>query len=224
MNAQRTIMLVEDEPAIFYSIQPYAEHEGYRLDWVRSVAEAEESLAKAERPNIVLLDRGLPVRSGDTLAAGLRAAGIPFILVTARGSESERLTGFDLGADDYVVKPFSAAELLRRVDVVLRRRGRSRFSLGDAVELDADSRSVSVRGKSVSLTRSEFDLLVTLAQGRGRVFTRSELADRLHLDLETSERALDSHAKNLRRKLREAGATDPIETVIGIGYVVRDAS
>lgn len=224
MNAQRTILLVEDEPAIFRSIQPYAEREGYRLDWVRSVTEAEEHLALHEQPNIVLLDRGLPVRSGDTMAGGLRAAGIPFILVTARGSEPERLNGFDLGADDYVVKPFSAAELLRRVDVILRRRGRTRFSLGNAVELDADNRTVHVRGKAVSLTRSEFDMLVTLAQGCGRVFTRAELAERLHLDLETSERALDSHAKNLRRKLREAGAVDLIETVIGTGYVVRDAS
>lgn len=219
----RTIMLVEDEPAIFYSIHPYAERKGYDLEWVRSVAEAEERLDRAEQPNIVLLDRGLPVRSGDALAAGLRAAGIPFILVTARGSEAERLDGFDLGADDYVVKPFSPAELIRRVDVVLRRRGSTRVSLNDDVELDAESRSVRIRGRSLTLTRSEFDLLHTLTHGRGRVFTRAELAERLHLDFETSERALDSHAKNLRRKLREAGAPDPIETVIGIGYVVRDA-
>ncbi len=212
------ILLVEDDPSIYEAIEPYARRDGSRLAWARSVDEAERHLAD-RTPEIVLVDRGLPGRSGDQLARALAASSVPFIMVTARSDEDARLAGFDLGADDYVVKPFSAAELMRRVAVVLRRRGVRRIAVSESVEVDRDAHLVNVRGSALPLTRTEFALVEQLALGRDRTFTRGELVELLDLDLETSERALDSHVKNVRKKFRDAGI-DVIETVVGVGYTL----
>ena len=215
------VLLVEDDPTILDALEPYTSRWGWELRWTRTVPEARVALAD-RRPDVVLLDRGLPGPPGDALADLLVTSNIPFIMLTARDAESERLSGFDLGADDYVTKPFSCAELTRRIDIVLRRRGSPRIVIDETTELDVERSLVRVRGKDVGLTPSEYELLATLTSRRGRVYTRKELVERLHLDLNTSERALDSHVKNLRRKLREADGDDRlIETIVGKGYALR---
>lgn len=213
------ILLVEDDPAIYEAIEPYVRREGTRLVWARTVDEAERELIK-RTPEIVLVDRGLPGRSGDQLARTLAARSVPFIMVTARSEEDERLAGFDLGADDYVVKPFSAAELMRRVAVVLRRRGVRRIAVSASTEIDRDARVVNVHGSPLALTRTEFALVEQIALAPDRTFTRSELIELLDFDMETSERALDSHVKNIRKKFREASAGEVIGTVVGVGYAL----
>lgn len=217
------ILLVDDDPAIAEAITPYVLSEGGELVWVRSVEEAEREL-RNQAPAIALVDRTLPGRSGDELARRLAEDGIPFIMLTARAHEHERLIGFDLGAEDYVVKPFSPRELTRRIAVAIRRRGVRRVALADGVELDRDACVVRVYGDPVALTRTEYGLLEILAARPERVFKRAELADRLQLDFETSERALDSHVKNLRRKLREAGAPELVHTAVGLGYTLSETS
>ena len=218
------VLLVEDDPAIVDAFEPYAIRRAWQLRWARTVGEARR-LAATQRPSIVLLDRGLPGIAGDAFASDLVAANVPFIMLTARSAEAERLSGFDLGADDYVTKPFSSAELLRRIDVVLRRRGLPRIVIDETIEIDIERRAVSVASKDVMLTASEYTLLAVLAARPGRVYAREELLELLQLDLTTSERALDSHVKNLRRKLRTAGADERIlQTVIGKGYALRGKS
>ena len=214
-----TLLLVEDDPDIYEIILPYAQREQMSVTWVRTVDEAEAHL-REHRPDAVLIDRGLPGRCGDELAAQLCASSVPFIMLTARTHEAERLSGFDLGADDYVVKPFSAAELMRRIAAVLRRRGVRRIVLSSEVELDRDARVARARGKPLPLMRTEYAIVECLALRPERAFTRSELIEVLGLDLETSQRALDSHVKNLRRKFREAGFERVIETAVGVGYVL----
>ncbi len=218
------ILLVEDDPSVADVVAPYIRTAGWDFAWVRSVEEATHNLQELDA-DVVLLDRGLPGTAGDVLAARLVVTGKPFLMLTARNAESERIAGFDLGAEDYVVKPFSPGELVRRIEVVLRRRGSRRLSLGGnaGAALDRDARVLCHRGGSaISLTPKEFDLLEMLAMENGRAFTRGQLVDRLGLDDDTSDRALDSHVKNLRKKLRAADLDDSIiETVVGVGYRLR---
>ncbi|TAM59544.1 response regulator transcription factor [bacterium] len=218
-----SLLLVEDDPSIYDTLAPYAGREGWELRWARSVTEAKRAIEQ-QVPAVALIDRGLPGQPGDELAPKLRAREIPFLMLTARSEEAQRLSGFDLGADDYVTKPFSVAELARRIAVVLRRQGATRLRLSDGVELDREAQSVRVHGRDVALTATQYALLERLARHPGRVYTRADLADVLNLDLETSERTIDSHVKNIRKKLREAGAQDPlIETIVGVGYAARNA-
>ncbi|MGH7706875.1 MAG: response regulator transcription factor [Vulcanimicrobiaceae bacterium] len=215
------LLLVEDDPLVYDALVPYVKREGWALQWARSVDEARSALAEG-RPAAVLLDRMLPGEPGDVLADELNLAGIPFLLLTARSAEIERLTGFDLGADDYIVKPFSAAELMRRVDVVLRRRGTQRLRLGEGLELDREAHRLRAHGRDLALTATEYALLECLARRPGRIFSRTELATLLDLDFETSDRTIDSHVKNIRKRLRAAGVDgDLIATAIGIGYSIR---
>jgi DNA-binding response OmpR family regulator len=215
------LLLVEDDPAIYDAIAPYAQSEGWRLSWARSVSEAARLLDESA-PDLVLLDRGLPGIKGDALSGRLVASLIPFMMLTARGEEAERLSGFDLGADDYVTKPFSAAELMRRIAVVLRRRGSPRVRLKRDVELDREARKLFARGKDVGLTAREYALLELLARRPGRVYTREEIANHLDVDFDTLERTIDSHVKNIRHKLRDADIKATlIETAIGTGYALR---
>jgi two-component system response regulator BaeR len=216
-----SVLLVEDDPTIFDAIEPYTHRRGWELRWARTVGEAKELLAQRQ-PDVVLLDRGLPGVSGDTLAKELLAVNLPFIMLTARDAELDRLAGFDLGADDYVSKPFSSAELIRRIEVALRRRGVVRVVIAEGVELDPESKIVRVRGDAVPLTPTEFELLAALARRPGRAYSRDELLDVLRLDLGTSARALDSHVKNLRRKLRDAGVRgELISTAVRTGYALK---
>jgi two-component system alkaline phosphatase synthesis response regulator PhoP len=219
-----TILVVEDEPSIGRLVRDYLERAGFT---VASASTGEEALAqaRARRPALVVLDLGLPDRDGLDVTRDLRqVANVPIVMLTARGDESDRIVGLELGADDYVVKPFSPKELVARVRAVLRR---SESSAADAgvlsvldVVLDVRRRRVIVAGRPVELTATEFALLETLLREPGRVYTRGQLLDAVHgVSFESYERAVDAHVKNLRRKLEpEPGSRRYVQTVHGVGY------
>jgi two-component system alkaline phosphatase synthesis response regulator PhoP len=186
--------------------------------------------ARARPPDLVVLDLGLPGMDGLDVARELRRSSVtPIIMLTARGEEADRVVGLELGADDYVVKPFSPRELLARVRAVLRRVDgvadeSERFAVGDVV-VDTARREIRVAGRRVDLTATEFDLLVLLARQPGRVFTRAQLLDAMHGTMvESYERTVDAHVKNIRRKL-EVHPHEPryLLTAHGVGYRFADA-
>jgi len=178
----------------------------------------------------VVLDLGLPGLDGLDVTRRLRAeSNVPIIIVTARTEESDRIVGLELGADDYVTKPFSPRELVARVRAVLRRVGR-RADHGDVlrvgqVTVDLPKMRVTVDDEEVDLTPTEFQIVATLAGQPGRVFTRAQLLDAVHgVAFETYERAIDAHVKNIRRKLEpDPGQPRHLQTVHGVGYRFRDA-
>ena len=183
-------------------------------------------LGESEHYDLVVLDLGLPGRPGLEVLANWRARGnrVPVLILTARGQESDRVRGLELGADDYVVKPFSPRELVARVRALLRRvdggeAGSETIRAAD-VEIDVPKMRVTVGDRTIDLTPTEFEILKTLAASPGRIFTRGQLLDVLHgISFESYERAIDAHIKNLRRKLADAGASeDLVETVFGVGY------
>ena len=177
-----------------------------------------------------MLDLGLPDRDGLDVARDLRrVADVPIVMLTARGDESDRIVGLELGADDYVVKPFSPKELVARVRAVLR-RAESSSARADVlgaldVQVDVPRHRVTVAGREVGLTATEFTLLETLIREPGRVFTRSQLLDAVHgVSFESYERAIDAHVKNLRRKLEPTpGSRRYVQTVHGVGYRFAEA-
>jgi DNA-binding response OmpR family regulator len=183
------------------------------------------AIARRERPDLVVLDLNLPKLDGlDVCRALRRESDVPIIMLTARVEETDRLIGLELGADDYITKPFSPRELVVRVRVVLRRvqggvRQPGRLHVGD-LEIDLDGHRISRGGEAVHLTRAEFELLATLAQHPGQTFSRAQLISHLHgVVYEGYDRSIDSHIKNLRRKLER----DPVQpryviTIYGIGY------
>jgi two-component system alkaline phosphatase synthesis response regulator PhoP len=221
----KTILVVEDEPAIATLARDYLEHAGFAVS-VAADGPTALRLVRTDHPDLVVLDLGLPGVDGlDVTRTIRRDSTLPIIMVTARSEESDKLVGLELGADDYVTKPFSPKELVARVRAVLRRTGdgssdsRDILVVGDLV-LDVPRRSVSVDGRRVDLTATEFALVETLARQPGRVFTRSQLLDAIHgIAFESYERAIDAHVKNVRRKLDpDGGAARRIETVYGVGY------
>jgi two-component system alkaline phosphatase synthesis response regulator PhoP len=224
----RTILVAEDEPQIAGLVRDYLEHAGFA---VLTAPDGAAALAtfRARRPDALVLDLGLPRVDGlDVVRAIRRESAVPIVILTARGDETDRVTGLELGADDYVVKPFSPKELVARVRAVLRRTDApppsdERISSGD-LELDLARRRVTAGGRVVSLTPTEFELLATLAREPGRVWTRSQLLDAVHgFSLETYERAIDGHIRNLRRKLEpDAGTPRYVRTVHGVGYALAD--
>ena len=226
----RTILVVEDEPQIAALVRDYLEHAGFA---VLAAADGAAALAtfRARRPDALVLDLGLPRVDGlDVVRAIRRDSTVPIVILTARGDETDRVTGLELGADDYVVKPFSPKELVARVRAVLRRADSKpmsdeRIAAGD-LELDLARRRVTAAGRVVRLTPTEFELLATLAREPGRVWTRSQLLDAVHgFSLETYERAIDGHIRNLRRKLEPgdpAGAPRYVRTVHGVGYALAE--
>jgi two-component system, OmpR family, alkaline phosphatase synthesis response regulator PhoP len=224
----KTVLVVDDEPKIVEVVGDYLRGAGFS---VTTAADGEGAVAwaRARPPDLVVLDLGLPGLDGLDVARELRSASpVPIIMLTARGEESDRVLGLELGADDYLVKPFSPRELLARVRAVLRRTEgpqaeRERFVVGD-VTVDTGRRQVTVGNRMVELTATEFDLLVELAGQPGRVFTRAQLLGSIHgVVVESYERAVDAHIKNLRRKLEP----DPhrpryLLTVHGVGYRFAD--
>ncbi|MEX2556089.1 MAG: response regulator transcription factor [Actinomycetota bacterium] len=220
-----TVLVVDDERKIRDTVRSYLERDGYAVLVADTGQRAIEAAARAT-PDLVVLDLMLPDLSGEEVARSLRAVSeVPIIMLTAKASEEDRVAGLKLGADDYLVKPFSPRELLARVEAVLRRsRGGSASAAtsfdGGRLRIDRETREVAVDDEAVSLTRSEFDLLTALASRPARVFSRYELVTRVQgYDYEGYERAIDVHVKNLRRKLGE----DPhhprtILTVTGVGY------
>jgi len=220
----KTILVVDDEPSIAQIATDYLRHGGFGVVTASNGADA-LALARAQRPDLIVLDLGLPRMDGIEVAKTLRREGdIPIIMLTARIEESDRLAGLELGADDYVTKPFSPRELVARVRSVLRRvdpgaGGGDLLRRGDLV-IDNTRMQVSRDGTPVDLTPTEFHLVAALARKPGRIFTRAQLLDAVRGDdAEAFDRAIDTHIKNIRRKI-EPDARQPryILTVYGMGY------
>jgi two-component system alkaline phosphatase synthesis response regulator PhoP len=223
-----TILVVDDEPRITQLVRDYLESAGFS---VVTAGDGREALMRAhtERPALVILDLGLPKLDGLDVTRSLRREGdMPIIMLTARDDETDKLIGLELGADDYVTKPFSPRELVARVRAVLRRRDRNEPDdqlRAGALVLDVPRMRLEVDGRAVELTATEFNLLAAMARQPGRVFTRSQLLDAIHgVAFESYERAIDAHVKNIRRKI-ELDAHDPryLLTVYGVGYRLADA-
>jgi DNA-binding response OmpR family regulator len=225
----KTVLVVDDEPKITKLVRDYLEQAGFG---VLLAADGKAALARArsEHPDCIILDLGLPGMDGLDVTRELRkASNVPIIMLTARSEESDKLVGLELGADDYITKPFSPKELVARVRVVFRRLE----SLAAAAEvlraadlvLDVPRMRVSAAGREIEeLTPTEFAILAAMARSPGRIFTRSQLLDAAHgVAFESYERAIDAHIKNIRHKL-EPDPAEPryILTVYGVGYKFND--
>lgn len=216
------VLVIEDEPDLREVLQYNLAQAGHR-PFSAATGEAGFKMALEVRPDLVLLDLMLPDIPGTTVAKSLRrepqTQGVPIIMVTAKAEEVDRIVGFEIGADDYVVKPFSVRELLLRVDAVLRRGKTPEQKLIEVGELriDKDAHRVTVGADEIALTALEFKLLVTLTERRDRVQARGTLlSDVWAMDAEIASRTVDTHVKRLRDKLGPAGRF--IETVRGVGY------
>jgi two-component system, OmpR family, alkaline phosphatase synthesis response regulator PhoP len=230
---RRRVLVVDDEPQIADVVKAYLEREGMIVEICPSVAAALPALERFA-PNVLVLDINLPDGSGlDVLRAVSSPNGrIPTIMLTARAGEADRIVGLELGADDYVTKPFSPRELVARVRALLRRTSEDaaqgaggkptrRTRVGD-LEIDRNFHEVSVGGEPTTLTATEFKILALLAENPGEVFTRSHLLDRLGDDGEIFERTLDRHINNLRKKIeKDPRNPEYIATVYGVGYKMR---
>jgi DNA-binding response OmpR family regulator len=221
------VLVIEDELQLRDLVRAYLQREGLEVLSTGSGAEG-IALAGSGRPDLVILDLGLPDVPGEEVARELRQSGdVPILILTAKVAESDRIQCFELGADDYLTKPFSPRELVLRAQAILR-RGRNgngtapapaSFGQGE-LRLDAERREVSARGVAVELTPTEWGLLSALTANPGRVYSRSELVNRVRgYEHESYERTVDSHVRNLRRKL-EADPRSPriVLTVVGGGY------
>src|SRR5438128_1727242 len=229
----KTILVVEDEMKIARLVRDHLEHAGFDVV-VAGDGESAIASARGRKPDLVVLDLGLPGMDGVEVTRELRrTSNVPIVMLTARGEESDRIVGLEIGADDYVVKPFSPKELVARVRAVLRRTalasplgsgGPEVLRIAD-VEVDIRRMRVRVGGRAVDLTPTEFQLLATFAREPGRVFTRGQLLDAVHgVGFESYERAIDAHVKNIRRKIeRVPGRPRYLLTVHGVGYRFADA-
>ena len=225
-----TILLVDDEPKIVQLGRDYLERAGFS---VVSAANGEAALAAfhSRAPDLIVLDLGLPGTDGlDVTRQIRRESDVPIIMLTARGEETDKLVGLELGADDYMVKPFSPKELVARVRAVLRRAEGRAGPAADMLRvadlmLDLPRQRLTIGDRPVELTATEFQLLAALARRPGRIFTRAQLLDAVHgMAFESYERAIDTHIKNLRRKI-EPDPHQPryIQTVYGVGYRLAEA-
>jgi two-component system, OmpR family, alkaline phosphatase synthesis response regulator PhoP len=225
MAEVKTVLVVDDEPQIVQVVRDYLEHGGFA---VLTAGDGPTALrvARTQHPDLVILDLGLPGLDGLDVTRSLRRDGaVPIIMLTARGDESDKLVGLELGADDYLTKPFSPKELVARVRAVLRRveglaTAADLIRVGDDVEVDVPQMRVTVSGRQVELTLTEFQLLSTMARQPGRIFTRAQLLDAVHgVVVESYERAIDAHIKNIRRKI-EPDPRSPryLLTAYGVGY------
>ena len=225
----KKILLVEDELKIARLVRDYLHQASF------AVVEATDgpsaiTLARQEQPDLILLDLGLPGMDGLDVTRRLReSSAVPIIMLTARSEETDKVVGLELGADDYIVKPFSPKELVARIRAVLR-RAEARMGGGEVIRagditIDLPKMRVTVNERSVDLTATEFELLVTLARHPGRIYSRAQLLDALHgVSFESYERSVDAHIKNIRRKI-EADPRRPelVLTVYGVGYKFADA-
>jgi DNA-binding response OmpR family regulator len=225
----KRILVVEDEMRIARQVRDYLTDAGFDVT-VTGDGEAALSSVRASRPDLVVLDLGLPGRDGlDVTREIRRTSDMPIVMLTARGDETDKVAGLELGADDYLVKPFSPKELVARVRSVLRRTeaslvGAELIRAAD-VEIDVRRMRVTIGGRGVDLTATEFQLLSTLVREPGRVFTRGQLLDAVHgVSFGSYERAIDAHVKNIRRKIEpEPGRPRYLLTVHGVGYRFADA-
>lgn len=227
-SAMKTILVVDDEPKIIRIARDYLEHAGFT---VLTATDGKSALSvwRVGKPDLIVLDLGLPNLDGLDVTRTLRKeSNTPIIMLTARSEESDKLVGLELGADDYMVKPFSPKELVARVRAVLRRmenvsEGSQVIRVGNLM-LDAPRMRVTVDGRAVEVTPTEFQLLAALARQPGRIFTRAQLLDAVRgIAFESYERAIDAHIKNLRRKIEpDPHAPCYVLTVYGVGYKFTD--
>ena len=223
-----TVLVVDDEPKIVQLARDYLEHAGFAVLTAGDGASALHAV-RVRQPDLVVLDLGLPGLDGLEVMRAIRAAAsTPIVVLTARDTELDTILGLELGADDYMTKPFSPRELVARVRAVLRRDARAtdprdRIGAGD-LELDVPRMRATLAGRPVELTPTEFAILATMARSPGRVFTRSQLLDAVHgVAFESYERAIDAHVKNIRRKLEPDPARPRyLVTVYGVGYRVAE--
>lgn len=218
------ILIVEDDSEIAQLVRDYLDRAGYDT----TVARDGEAALIAEQnaaPDLIVLDLGLPKKDGlDVIREIRKHAGTPIVILTARGEETDRIVGLELGADDYIVKPFSPREVVARVRAVLRRttapETEAQILYRGRMQIDIPRMRVMDDGRPVELTATEFQILITLARRPGQVFTRGQLLDAVRGDaFDGYERAIDAHIKNIRRKLEfESRGTAFIQTVYGVGY------
>ncbi len=220
----QTILIVDDEKRLVSLVQSYLVQEGYRVVTAYNGRDA-LPIAQKEKPDLIILDIMMPEMNGyDFMRTHRAESDTPIIMLTAKVEDDDKIIGLELGADDYVTKPFKPRELMARVRNVLRRAGKSEATgktlrVSD-ITLDRDSREVTVASRSVDLTPSEFDLLAALMSTPGRVYSRLDLLDVIQgVRYEGYERTIDTHIKNLRAKI-EADPRKPryIETMYGVGY------
>jgi DNA-binding response OmpR family regulator len=219
---QELILIVDDEPKIVRLARDYLEKNGFR---VTSAADGQSALttARREKPDLIILDLMLPILDGREVCKILRReSDVPIIMLTALAEEVDQITGLEIGADDYITKPFSPRALVARIRAMLRRtRGEIKtpavIRVG-ALEVDSEKHTVTYNNKPIQLTPNEFKLLTLLANRPGQTLTREQLLDDLHGGASSIDRSVDSHIKNLRRKLEAESKTSLIEAVYGIGY------
>jgi DNA-binding response OmpR family regulator len=221
-----TVLIVEDERKLRELLRSYLEREGLTVLTASTGAEA-LSLASSGEPDLIVLDLGLPDVPGEVVAREVRGTSrVPILMLTAKSTEEDRVRGLELGADDYVTKPFSPREVVLRIRAILRRAGdddrqiTTRSYGGGTLVIDEARRAARVRGEAVNLTPTEWGILVALATSPGRVYSRLELINRVRgYEFEGYERSTDSHIKNLRRKI-ESDPRNPrlVVTVLGGGY------
>jgi len=225
----KTILVVDDEPKIVKLVRDYLERAGFKVVYASDGKSALTS-ARSDKPDLVILDLGLPQLDGLDVTREIRKfSNVPVIMLTARAEETDKLVGLELGADDYITKPFSPKELVARVRVVLRRvenaNAAPEIMQAAGLSLDLPRMRVNAEGREIEeLTPTEFALLAEMVRYPGRVFTRAQLLDAIHgVAFESYERAIDAHIKNIRHKI-ERKASDPqyILTVYGIGYKFTD--
>jgi DNA-binding response OmpR family regulator len=224
----KTILVVDDEPKIVQLARDYLEHAGFAVITASDGPTALHTV-RSSKPDLIVLDLGLPQLDGLDVTRSIRKdSDVPIIMLTARSEESDKLIGLELGADDYLTKPFSPKELVARVRTVLRRSDRStspdEIIRAADLALDVPRLRLTVGDRPIELTTTEFQLLTTLARQPGRIFTRGQLLDAVHgIAFESYERAIDAHIKNIRRKI-ESNPREPryILTVYGMGYKFAD--
>jgi two-component system response regulator BaeR len=223
MSDPALILIVEDEPKIAELLRDYLRQSGYGTHWIDN-GDAVDTWVRSNNPDLVLLDLMLPGRDGLTVCRELRAhSQVPVIMVTARVDEIDRLLGLELGADDYICKPFSPREVVARVKATLRRVEMLQADSATpypGLSVNEDRFSASIGENELDLTPVEFRLLALLASQPGRVFSRDQLMDKIYVDGRiVSDRTVDSHVKNLRHKIHKAGGDDDmIRSVYGVGY------
>ncbi len=213
----KQILIVEDEAKLAALEADYLKAEGFEPHCIANGLEV-VPWVRAHAPDLILLDLMLPGRDGLDVCRELRTfSDVPIVMVTARVEEIDRLIGLDLGADDYVCKPFSARELVARVKAILRR---GRMPIGNSLVLDDERHTATLDGRELDLTPVEFRLLRTLASRPGRVFSRDKLLEHLYADHRVvTDRTVDAHVKNLRRKLEEARpGQELVHSIYGVGY------
>ena len=223
-----TILIVEDEPKVARLARDYLEKNNYRV-LIANDGKSGLATARGEKPDLLVLDLMLPGMDGlDICRALRRESDLPIIMLTARAEETDRLIGLEIGADDYITKPFSPRELVARVRALLRRAKGRVYQSGvirvGEMEINTDNHSVVLAGESIHLTRIEFNLLETMARRPGQIFPRAQLLENLHgVAYIGYDRSIDAHVKNLRRKIEEDPANPKyILTVYGVGYKFGD--